>query len=157
MLWGSNIWATTLLCHNLSGPWPIHLLPFHLNAYHRNYLCMRCIDVAMHHEMTFLFCEHLSGVALKEMCHCSLDNKVALCTKTNPPRPLYPPEDTFTQWEAEGNKERERHWQTEGREKLRETNIEWERETCAHLCSSVSVYCFHTLLVAIWLSIFGLP
>ncbi len=74
---------------------------------------MRCIDAAMHYEMTFLFCERLSGVALKEMCHCSHDNKVALCTKTNPPRPFYPPEDTFTQQVTEGNRERERRRQTE--------------------------------------------
>lgn len=51
----------------------------------------------MYCEMTFPYCAYLSGMALKEMCHCSLDNKVALCTKTNPLRLFYPPEDTFTQ------------------------------------------------------------
>ncbi len=163
MPWGNgdHIWATTLLCHKLPGPWPIHLLPFYLNRCRRNYLCMRCIDVAVHYEMTFLFSQRLSGAALKEMCHCSLDNKVALCTKTNPLRPFYPPEDTFTQWETGGNEERER-------ERHRPTGEDWERERERerNLCSSMSVYCvwmwcykdalFPNTLLVIWPSDLGL-
>lgn len=98
----------------------IRHLTFHLNRYCRNSLCMCSIYIAVSYEMTFLFCERLSWVALKEMCHCSLDNKVALCTKTNPPRASYPPEDTFTQWATVGNKERERHWQKIERERERD-------------------------------------
>lgn len=94
----SHVWAATVYtCHSVSASWPIRVLPFHSSWCCRNYLWMRCTDVTMYCEMTFLFCDYLSGVALKEMCHCNLDNKVALCTKTNPLRLSYPPEDTFTQ------------------------------------------------------------
>lgn len=65
------------LSHNLPGPWPI---PLHF--------ILTDIEATTIYVWTDVSLERLSRVALREMCHCSLDNKVALCTKTIPLRPF---------------------------------------------------------------------
>lgn len=68
------------LSYNLPGLWPIHLFPLHL--------ILTDIEATIIYVCTDVSLERLSRVALREMCHCSHDNKVALCTKTNPLRPF---------------------------------------------------------------------
>lgn len=98
-------------------------------------LMLQCII-----EMAFLFCERLSGVALKEMCHCSLDNKVALCTKTNPPRPFLSPRGhlySVQNWGKQGEGEA---LTKRGRGRLRER----ERERPMFFC--VCILCLNVML-----------
>lgn len=90
-----------------------------------------------------------AGVALKEMCHCSLDNKVALCTKTNPLRPFYPPWGHLSpvgNWEKQGEGKRDRDRQTQ-RERARERPV--VSYVWMWICKDAP---FSNTLVVIWLS-----
>lgn len=143
MPWGNggHIWAAALLYHNLPGPWPIHLLPSHFILTDIIATTIRVCTALMLQAMTFILSvcqewvwEKCVITVLTTRWHSAL--RQIPWGHSIPQRTPLPSEKLW------GNKERERHWQTEEEKDWeRESGSERERERVGKrdLCSSLSV------------------